>query len=89
MRRIDLLFAFVAISLVTGSTPAADSPPELTAILKRAADFRPGGSDFAWREIPWHDDPAAALKEARAEKRPLLVWLAGGRDRDGTPLERC
>ena len=34
-------------------------------------------------------DLPQALKEAKAENRPLLVWLAGGRDRDGSPLERC
>jgi hypothetical protein len=86
MTRIVLLLTLV---LPPSSARANDSAPELVAILKRAAEFRPGGSDFRWREIPWYDDPAAALKEARAEKRPLFVWLAGGRDRDGTPLERC
>jgi hypothetical protein len=86
MTRTVLLFALV---LLTPPARADDTAPELAAVLKRAAEFRPYQSDFAWREIPWHDDPAAALNEARAEKRPLLVWLAGGRDRDGTPLERC
>jgi hypothetical protein len=86
MKRIGLL----AISLFLVATASADdTPPELTALLRKAAAFRSTARDFAWREIPWHDDPTAALKEARAEKRPLLVWLAGGRDRDGTPLERC
>jgi hypothetical protein len=85
MTRIVLLFGLT----LSPAAARADAPPELAAVLKRAAEFRPNGSDFAWREIPWHDDPTAALKEARAEKRPLLVWLAGGRDRDGTPLERC
>jgi hypothetical protein len=88
MTRIVLLFA---LALVLPAVPAraADTAPELAALLRRAEAFRPGGGDFAWREIPWHEDPAAALKEARDEKRPLFVWLAGGRDRDGTPLERC
>jgi hypothetical protein len=87
MTRIVLLA--IPILLLVAPSRADDAPPELSALLKKAAAFRPGGRDFAWREIPWHDDPAAALKEARDEKRPLLVWLAGGRDRDGTPLERC
>ncbi len=84
---------FLALTFAFPLVPvrAADPPPEpeLAAILKKAATVRPSGRDFAWREIPWHDDASAALKEARDEKRPLLVWLAGGRDRDGTPLERC
>ena len=32
---------------------------------------------------------AKVRAKAKAENRPLFVWLAGGRDRDGTPLERC
>ncbi len=63
--------------------------PEHAALLKKAAAIRPPAADFAWQQIPWHTDDAEALKEARAEQRPLLVWLAGGRDRDGSPLERC
>ena len=81
--------ALLALVLLTGPTRAGEPAPELTALLKKAAPLRPTGRDLAWREIPWHDDPVAALKEARDEKRALLVWLAGGRDRDGTPLERC
>lgn len=65
----------------------AEVPPEF-ARLERLA-VRPPAAQFRWQDIPWHTDAATALGEARAEKRPLLVWLAGGRDRDGTPLERC
>ena len=88
MTRTVILLALAA-TLPLAPARADDAPPELAALLKKAAALRPSGRDFAWREIPWHDDPAAALKEARDENRPLLVWLAGGRDRDGTPLERC
>jgi hypothetical protein len=35
-------------------------------------------------QIPWHTDLTSALKEARAEKRPMLLWVAGD-----PPLERC
>jgi hypothetical protein len=89
MTRIVSSVCFFALVVPSSPVRADDVAPELTTLLKKAAAFRPGGSDFGWREIPWNDDPTAALKEARDEKRPLLVWLAGGRDRDGTPLERC
>jgi len=79
---------FVALFAVVGSAQAQDVP-ERDALLKKALAIRPPAADFAWQQIPWHTDGAEALKEARAEKRPLLVWLAGGRDRDGSPLERC
>ena len=77
------LFAFAVAPL------QAQEVPEREALLKKALAIRPPAADFAWQQIPWHTDGAEALKEARAEKRPLLVWLAGGRDRDGSPLERC
>ncbi|HET6574334.1 MAG TPA: hypothetical protein VFG68_12060 [Fimbriiglobus sp.] len=71
------------------SLSAADSIPERDALLREAAVVRPHASGFRWQQIPWHVEAADALKQARDEHRPLLVWLAGGRDRDGSPLERC
>ena len=85
MLRLPLAASLI---LALGSVQAAEVP-EHAALLKQAAAIRPPAADFAWQQIPWHTDAAEALKEARAEKRPLLVWLAGGRDRDGSPLERC
>jgi hypothetical protein len=89
MKRIVSSVCFFALVVPIPPVRANEEAPELAALLKKSATFRPGGRDFGWREIPWNDDPTVALKEARDEKRPLLVWLAGGRDRDGTPLERC
>lgn len=66
----------------------ADSPERL-ALLKKAEVIRPKAAELRWQQIPWHTDPSTALAEAKKEERPLLVWLAGGRDRDGSPLERC
>ena len=80
-------FSLLALML-TFSFVQADSP-ERTKLLKKAEALRPAPADFAWQQIPWHIDPTTALKEAKDEQRPLLVWLAGGRDRDGSPLERC
>jgi hypothetical protein len=68
---------------------AADPVPEWAEFQRKAAAYRPTASDLRWREIPWVTDPAEALAQAKAERRPLLVWLAGGRKQDGTPLERC
>jgi hypothetical protein len=86
MRRIASL---LLLAFLPAIAPAVEPIPERDALLKKAAPYRPGAHDLAWRQIPWHVDPAAALKQAKDEQRPLLVWLAGGRDRDGTPLERC
>ena len=81
--------ALLPLALFAAAARADEPVPELAAMLKKVAPYRPTAGELAWREIPWHADPAAALKQARDEKRPLFVWLAGGRDRDGTPLERC
>ncbi len=67
----------------------ADPIPERTALLERAANLRPNRGDLRWQDIPWLTDADAALATAKREDRPLFVWLAGGRDRDGSPLERC
>lgn len=68
---------------------AADPIPERAELLRKVAQVRPNRGDLRWQEIPWQTDADAALKVARAEQRPLFVWLAGGRGRDGSPLERC
>jgi hypothetical protein len=80
-----------ALTLALSPTllPAADPVPERDELLRKAAAVRPNATDFRWQQIPWHTEPADALKQAKAENRPLFVWLAGGRDRDGSPLERC
>jgi hypothetical protein len=56
---------------------------------RRAAPLRPSAADLRYQQIPWLVDPAEALKQARSEGRPMFLWVAGGRDRDGVPLERC
>ena len=86
MRRIATLIVLASLS---GIAPGVEPVPELDVLIAKSAPYRPGAHDLVWRQIPWHVDPAAALRQAENEHRPLLVWLAGGRDRDGTPLERC
>ena len=68
---------------------AADPIAERASIVRQADAVRPNTTDFRWQQIPWFTDADDALTQAKAENRPLFVWLAGGRDRDGTPLERC
>lgn len=75
--------------LLLALTLTAEPIPERAALLRQADRYRPHATDFRWQQIPWLTDPEAALAQARSESRPLLVWLAGGRDRDGSPLERC
>ena len=67
----------------------ADPVPERTALLDRATKIRLTRAALRWQDIPWLTDADAALATATRENRPLAVWVAGGRGRDGSPLERC
>lgn len=71
-------------TLLIGATPlfAQPSPARIELIKPTAEELR-------WQEIPWEPDPATALKLAKQEQRPIFFWAAGGRKRDGLPLERC
>lgn len=65
---------------------AGDPWPRLEAV---AGKLRPTAAESRWASLPWHTDPDAAFAEAERETRPVFVWVAGGRGRDGSPLERC
>jgi hypothetical protein len=42
-------------------------------------------ADHVWRAIPWKTCPLEALKAAREQKKPMLVWVFLGLPGD----ERC
>jgi hypothetical protein len=44
----------------------------------------PDESELRWQRIPWLTDLDDAVRQAREEKRPLLIWTSGD-----DPLERC
>jgi hypothetical protein len=46
--------------------------------------IRPSPQELKWRQIPWVLDLAEAARAARAENRPLFLWVTGD-----DPLERC
>src|SRR5262249_13655503 len=46
-------------------------------------------AELRWQQVPWEIDLQEAIDMARKEKRPIFFWAAGGRNRDGVPLERC
>jgi hypothetical protein len=54
-----------------------------------AAAVMPTPAELQWQQIPWELDLNEALQLAKKEKRPIFFWAAGGRNRDGVPLERC
>jgi hypothetical protein len=60
-----------------GPSPAAE-------LLDRAAVIKPGAGELAWLKIPWVLDLKAAQRTAKAEGRPILLWVTGD-----DPLGRC
>ena len=59
------------------------------ALARQAEQIKPTAAELRWQQIPWEVDPHEAIDLAKKEKRPLFVWIAGGRRRDGVPIERC
>jgi hypothetical protein len=57
------------------------SPDQLT---KLAAVIKPRPDETRWQQIPWVTDVNEGLRQARAEKRPLLLWTILG-----DPLDEC
>jgi len=58
--------------------------PTEQALLKRAAVIKPAPQELRWQQIPWLTDLAEGQKVARAERRPIFLWVTGD-----DPLERC
>jgi hypothetical protein len=53
-------------------------------VAKRYAYLKLGSDNIKWKQIPWVLDLPAAIRLAKEEKRPLLLWVSGD-----DPLERC
>jgi hypothetical protein len=53
-------------------------------LAERAAVVKPTAKELAWLTIPWMLDLKAAQTTAKAEGRPIFLWVTGD-----DPLERC
>jgi hypothetical protein len=73
----------VCIALFAGRV-FAETDPTLQDLLRRSEGFKPRPEHLRWQEIPWILDLNEALKLAREERRPLLLWASGG-----PPFEAC
>jgi hypothetical protein len=72
----------LALGTILGARPA--DGPSAEAQARRAALIKPAAAELRWRQIPWLIDLAEGQKRARAERRPILLWVTGD-----DPLERC
>ena len=92
MIRRCLAPALAALALFAPPLPLFRSPQAAAADTDRLSPIdrrcyhamKPAQSEVRWQQIPWTQDLAEAVKEAKKEKRPLFVWVAGDE-----PLGRC
>jgi hypothetical protein len=60
----------------------AGLPPAAAVIYKYVK--MPVAQELIWQSIPWLIELPEAIQLAKAEHRPLLLWISGD-----DPLERC
>jgi hypothetical protein len=71
---------------VTAQGPAEAKKhfPTPAELGKLAAVIRPSPEENKWQQIPWITDVNEGLRQAKAEKRPLLLFTIMGE-----PLDEC
>jgi hypothetical protein len=70
----------VAGGVLCGAEPRSTEQ----ALAKRAAAIKPAPEELRWQQIPWLTDLAEGQQLAKAERRPIFLWVTGD-----DPLERC
>ena len=84
--------AAVLASLVTaaaGADAPADRNPGVDRLPADAARMygsvkTPHPGELKWQQVPWLTDLREAARQAKAEGRPLLLFVSGD-----DPLEKC
>jgi hypothetical protein len=73
---------------VRGDSRPAGAHPDVARLPKEAAQLYADTTLFPrptkWLDVPWLLDLNEAIRVAKAEKRPVLIWVSGD-----DPLERC
>jgi len=83
-----ITMAFFASQLCADPKPASPDD-DASRLAKDAAQIykyvkEPLPGELKWQEIPWMLDLKEAIRLAKEEKRPLLLWVSGD-----DPLEKC
>jgi hypothetical protein len=79
------IFLLSATLLVAGGVLYGAEPrPTEQELVKRAAVIKPASEELRWQQIPWLTDLAEGQQLAKAERRPIFLWVTGD-----DPLERC
>jgi hypothetical protein len=87
---VFLPFVLVTAGLIAaGPGVRADQYPGMNHLPVDAARMyalvkTPHPGELKWQQIPWLTDLQEAIRQARAERRPLLLFVSGD-----DPLEKC
>ena len=88
-RALAPLIVAAAGAVASGTDVPADrndSADHLPADAGRMYGFvkTPHLAELKWQQIPWLTDLREAVRQARAERRPLVLFVSGDE-----PLEKC
>jgi len=74
----------ITLLAACGTLRADNSQQEDQALTRRAAVIKPVAEELRWQQIPWVLDLTEGQRLAKAEGRPIFLWVTGD-----DPLERC
>lgn len=77
---------FVSVGLLAACGTLWGENPQRSdwALAKRATVIKPTPEELRWQQIPWVMDLTEGQRLAKAEGRPIFLWVTGD-----DPLERC
>lgn len=86
---LALCIVATATAVATGAEFTANRNPDAGRLPVDAAWMygfvtTPHPGELKWQQIPWLTDLREALRQAKAERRPLLLFVSGD-----DPLEKC
>ncbi len=97
IRGTSSLLAPCIVAIAGAVAPGADVPAARPAERHPAADRLPADAarmygfvtmphpgELKWQQIPWLTDLGEAVRQARVEQRPVLLFVSGDE-----PLEKC
>src|SRR5690242_594638 len=83
------LLVATAGAVAAGDDVSAERNPGVDRLPANAARMygfvkTPHPGELKWQQIPWLTDLREAVRQARAERRPVLLFVSGD-----DPLEKC
>jgi hypothetical protein len=72
---LPVLLLSAAVGAQTNSRSLDLTESNFASVL---ASIQPKPSEVQWQQIAWNPDLGAALLEARAKDKPILLWAMNG-----------